>query len=130
MTSTAEINIKTWHPSNDKNRPSNRKGICNIITAGSFWRDSDYYKKSVGKRSILKTESNFPLGRSAHSLVARGQSLYIFLGYGSQGLTFNDLYVLRNFLALAGLDQTKNMNYLISNDPHIPFLIPDNSNER
>ncbi|GLJ50853.1 hypothetical protein SUGI_1083270 [Cryptomeria japonica] len=85
-------------------------------------------KKSAGKRSILNTESNFPLGRSAHSLIARGQSLYIFGGYGGQGLTFNDIYVLRNFPALAGLDQ-KNMNYLVSHDPKTPLLIADNSDE-
>ncbi|KAH9295388.1 hypothetical protein KI387_038976, partial [Taxus chinensis] len=85
-------------------------------------------RKSAGKKTILNTESDSPLGRSAHSLIARDHALYIFGGYGGQGLTFDDIFVFRNFTTLPGLDWKKT-NDPVSSDAQAPFLIEDDSDE-
>ena len=53
--------------------------------------------------------SNNPGGRAAHSLIARGDALYVFGGYGGSGVTFDDLYVLRNFAEVTGLGDVEEM---------------------
>jgi N-acetylneuraminic acid mutarotase len=50
-----------------------------------------------------ETLANNPGGRAAHSLVARGDALYVFGGSGGSGVTFDDLYVLRSFVEVTGL---------------------------
>eukprot|EP00249_Psilotum_nudum_P018454 c26812_g1_i3 orf=277-2679(-) len=57
-------------------------------------------KKVKGKRDL---EMASPSGRSAHSLIVKGRSLYVFGGYGGQGLTFNDMFVVQNFPRLPEL---------------------------
>ncbi|XP_024402653.1 uncharacterized protein [Physcomitrium patens] len=48
--------------------------------------------------------SNSPGGRAAHSLIAKvNQALYVFGGYGGSGVTFDDMYVLRNFAEASGM---------------------------
>lgn len=84
-------------------------------------------RKSVGE-STLSPESDSPQGRSAHGLVARDHTLYLFGGYGGRGLTFNDIFVLRNFPSLTGLEQQKS-NAPVSSDAQAPICIRDNSDE-
>lgn len=63
------------------------------------------------KRSeeAAETLSNNPGGRAAHSLVAKGDALYVFGGYGGSGVTFDDSYVLRNFAEVTGLADVEEM---------------------
>eukprot|EP01018_Ginkgo_biloba_P037843 Gb_11255 [translate_table: standard] len=84
-------------------------------------------RQSLEKRGIL-AEVDSPHGRSAHSLIARDRALYIFGGYGGQGLTFNDIFVLRNFPHLPGMEQP-NMCNTVSNAAQTPILVADNSDE-
>ncbi|KAG0565110.1 hypothetical protein KC19_8G165300 [Ceratodon purpureus] len=53
--------------------------------------------------------SNNPGGRAAHSLISKGHVLYVFGGYGGSGVTFDDLYVLRNFAEVTGLVDVEEM---------------------
>lgn len=84
-------------------------------------------RRSLGK-STLKPESDSPHGRSAHGLVARDRALYLFGGYGGRGLTFNDIFILRNIPSLTGLQQTK-LDAPVSSDAQAPICITDNSDE-
>lgn len=83
--------------------------------------------RSLGK-STLNPESDSPHGRSAHGLVARDRALYLFGGYGGRGLTFNDIFILRNIPSLTGLQQTK-LDAPVSSDAQAPICITDNSDE-
>eukprot|EP00250_Pteridium_aquilinum_P008330 c17857_g1_i1 orf=135-2555(+) len=64
-------------------------------------------KKTSGKRSLEMTKADLPIGRSAHSLISHGQALYIFGGYGGEGLTFADMFVLRKLPKLPELEVEK-----------------------
>ncbi|KAI5077798.1 hypothetical protein GOP47_0007622 [Adiantum capillus-veneris] len=64
-------------------------------------------KKTSRKRSVEAAKTDSPIGRSAHSLVAHNQALYMFGGYGGEGLTFADLFVLRKLPKFAELEVRK-----------------------
>lgn len=57
------------------------------------------------KKSTGKTDS--PSGRSAHSLVSRDQALYLFGGYGGQGITLDDMFILRKLPILSEVEKMK-----------------------
>lgn len=64
-------------------------------------------RKSSGKRTLEAAKKDLPIGRSAHSLVSQGQALYLFGGYGGEGLTFSDMFVLRKLPKFPDLECRK-----------------------
>ncbi|KAJ7565645.1 hypothetical protein O6H91_02G068800 [Diphasiastrum complanatum] len=81
------------------------------ITSESFiWhlcsqgKSSPY--KATSRRGTSATKLDGPGGRAAHSLVVRDRSVYVFGGYGGQGLTFVDMYVIREFPHVQGLRES------------------------
>lgn len=60
-------------------------------------------RKRTGDAAAEALSSSNPGGRAAHSLIANGEDLYLFGGYGGSGVTFDDLHVLRQFSEVTGL---------------------------
>lgn len=73
-------------------------------------------KKGSGKRSLEVGKSNSPSGRSAHSLVTKGQALYIFGGYGGEGHTFSDMFVLQKLPKIRELEVVKRNLFKLADD--------------
>ncbi|CAK9224132.1 unnamed protein product [Sphagnum troendelagicum] len=71
-------------------------------------------KRRGQKRAEKATWADNPGGRAAHTLVALERSLYLFGGYGGQGVTYDDIYVLRNFPKLTGAER---LVYQVTEDP-------------
>lgn len=106
---------------------SSAYSISNLYLRWHVLEKSVNTRQSLGK-STLNAEPDSPHGRSAHGLVARDRALYLFGGYGGQGLTFNDIFILRNFPSLSGLEQP-NLDGPVSSDAQAPICITDNSDE-
>lgn len=67
-------------------------------------------RKRTDEAAAVETVSNnSPGGRAAHTLIAKGDALYLFGGYGGAGVTFDDLHVLRKFSEVAGLAEVDEM---------------------
>ncbi|BBN05779.1 hypothetical protein MPTK1_3g15870 [Marchantia polymorpha subsp. ruderalis] len=65
------------------------------------WEVIGQDKEKVPKKSKA-TKALGPGGRSAHTIVAKDESLYLIGGYGGGGLTFSDIYVNHQFIQQAG----------------------------
>lgn len=82
-------------------------------------------RKRTDDAAAEAVSNNNPGGRAAHSLIAKGDALYLFGGYGGSGVTFDDLYVLRKFSEVSGLAAVDEMPLVRKTNRRFSFPVEE-----